>query len=81
LAEAHQRNTKAETIIPEYLKEFEDVFSKQSFDTFPDHKVWDHAIELVPDAKPSNCKVYPLSFNEQKELDIFLQENLDTGRI
>ena len=44
-------------------------------------KPWDHAIELVPDAKPGNCKVYPLAPNEQKELDDFILENLRTGRI
>ena len=30
---------------------------------------------------PTNCKVYPLAPNEQKELDDFLSENLATGRI
>ena len=29
----------------------------------------------------SNCKVYPLAPTEQKELDQFLKENLETGRI
>jgi hypothetical protein len=57
------------------------VFSKDSFDRLPDPKPWDHAIELVPGEKPSNCKVYPLSPSEQKELDAFIQENLNTGRI
>ena len=28
-----------------------------------------------------NCKVYPLSSEEQKELDAFLEENLRSGRI
>ena len=47
--------------ILDYLQEFEDVFSKKSFDALPEQKVWDHAIELEPGSKPSNCKVYPLS--------------------
>ena len=47
----------------------------------PESKPWDHAIELVPGAEPSGCKVYPLSPSEQRELDVFLQENLDSGRI
>ena len=58
-----------------------DVFSKTSFDSLPERKQWDHAIELVPDAEPSNCKVYPLVPKEQDELDAFLQENLESGRI
>ena len=51
------------------------------FDTLPEQKPWDHAIELEPGSKPTNCKVYPLSPREQVELDAFLQENLCTGRI
>ena len=38
-------------------------------------------MELIPDATPKSCKVYPLAASEQKELDAFLKENLDSGRI
>jgi hypothetical protein len=38
-------------------------------------------VELISDATPKNCKVYPLSASEQKELDAFLKENLDSDRI
>ena len=82
LAEAFKANSEAEAPpIPEYLKEFTSVFSKQSFDVLPEPKEWDHAVELIPGSKASNCKVYPLSPTEQKELDAFLKENLETGRI
>ena len=84
LAEAFKLNsqpTDPTSRVPEYLKEFESVFSKKSFDVLPDPKPWDHAIELIPGEKPSGCKVYPLAPSEQKELDVFLQENLETGRI
>ena len=47
----------------------------------PPWKPWDHAIELEPGSKLTNCKVYPLSPKEQVELDAFLEENLCTGRI
>ena len=40
-----------------------------------------HSIKLEPGSKPSNFKVYPLSPEEQDELDVFLQENLQTGCI
>jgi len=30
---------------------------------------------------PKTCKVYPLSASEQKELDEFLKENIESGRI
>ena len=38
-------------------------------------------IELVPNVQPINCKIYPLSTEEQKQLDKFLTENLQSGRI
>jgi len=66
---------------PDRFREFSSVFSKESFDSLPDSRPWDHAIELIPGEKPSGCKVYPLSPTEQKELDAFLKENLETGRI
>ena len=34
-----------------------------------------------PDAEPYRSKIYPLSPVEQKELDMFLDENLRSGRI
>ena len=67
--------------IPTHFCDFEDMFSKASFDVLSEKRPWNHAIELIPDATPTNCKVYPLSLNKQKELDIFLEENLATGRI
>ena len=81
LVDASQKLEKAEAQIPEYLQEFEDVFSKETFDALPPWKPWDHAIELEPGSKPTNCKVYPLSLKEQVELDAFLEENLRTRRI
>jgi len=67
--------------ILEYLKEFDSVFSKESFDALPESKKWDHAVELIPGEKVSNCEVYLLAPTEQKELDQFLKENLETGQI
>lgn len=84
LAEAFHKNSQPKSFhesVPTHLHDFEDLFSKASFDRLPDRKVWDHAIELEPGAKPTNCKVYPLAPNEQAELDEFIQENLASGRI
>src|SRR6202046_2062079 len=82
LAEAFKANSIANSSpIPEYLKEFTSVFSKDSFDTLPESREWDHAIEIIPTSKTSTCKVYPMLPAEQKELDVFLKENLETGRI
>jgi hypothetical protein len=65
-----------EDLVPKPYQELKDVFSKESFDQLPPHKPWDHAIELTPGAQPFSTKVYPMSPNEQKELDAFLKENL-----
>ena len=68
-------------IPPDCVRGFESVFAKEDFDILPEHRQWDHAIELVPGSKPKLSKVYPLSLVEQKELDSFLEENLCTGQI
>ena len=85
LAKAFKHNSEASApsgqSVLEYLKEFDSIFSKESFDAQPESKKWDHAVELIPGEKASNCKVYPLAPTEQKELDQFLKENLETGRI
>jgi len=84
LAKVFLRNTEPKTFhnsVLTHLHDFEDVFAKSSFDTLPNDKPWDHAIKLIPDAKPVNCKVYPLASNEQKELNQFILKNLQTGRI
>jgi len=67
--------------LPDCVKGFESVFTKEDFNILPEHRQWDHAIELVPDSEPKSSKVYPLSPVEQKELDSFLKENLCTRRI
>src|SRR6266568_9363246 len=84
LAEAFKRNSEPldyEKHIPPHLRDFHSVFAKESFDDLPESKPWDHAVELIPDATPKSCKVYPLAISEQKELDAFLKENLESGRI
>ena len=59
LAEAFKCNSEASApsgrSVPEYLKEFDSVFSKESFDALPESKKWDHAVELIPGEKASNC--------------------------
>lgn len=66
---------------PDYLKEYADVFSEENYDKLPESRPWDHAIDLKPDFKPSDCKVYPLNPKEQIALKDFLKENLANGRI
>ena len=68
-------------IVPRQYHKFEDIFTKKDFDKLPEQRPWDHAIELTPGSKPTNCKTYPLSPQEQKSLQEFIEENLRTGRI
>jgi hypothetical protein len=44
--------------IPEQCWEFVKVFAKDPFDCLPKRRPWDHAIELKPDAKAVDCKIY-----------------------
>jgi len=84
LAEGACRSAEARKkpfIPPDCIRGFESVFAKEDFDVLPEHRQWDHAIELILGAEPKSSKVYPLSPVEQKELDSFLEENLRTGRI
>jgi len=67
--------------VPQHLHEFANIFLKEGFDELPPHREWDHAIELVPGAKLRDCKVYPLSPGQQRELDTFIEENLTSQQI
>ena len=82
LAEGVRHSVEAQaaaTLLPAYVVEFRSVFTKEDFDILPEHRKWDHAIELIPGAEPKSSKVYSLSPLEQAELDAFLEENLCTG--
>ena len=70
-----------EEILPKHCHPYRDVFEKQTFDELPPRRPWDHAIELVEGAKALDCKIYPLSKDEQIQLEEFLKENLETNRI
>src|SRR5882724_8516972 len=62
-------STHFEDIVPKPYQEFQDIFTKESFDELPNQKQWDHAIKLVPNACNFSTKVYPLAPVEQKQLD------------
>src|SRR5262245_30885590 len=77
-----KRQKSWQEIVPEYLHDFPEVFTKQDFNELPPHCPWDHAIELLPGTKERlDCKIYPLSQDEQEQLDEFLEEHLCTGCI
>jgi len=74
---AHQTiDDKAKVELPEVYAEYRTVFEKEASERMLEHKPWDHVIDLKPNFIPKDCKVYPLSPEEQKEQDKFLEENL-----
>ena len=70
-------------IVPACYHDFQDVFTKEEFDALPEHREWDHKIELIPGALPEgkkmHGKVYSLTLEEKKELSKFIKENKDSG--
>ena len=71
-----------EEIVPEEYRQYADVFSETESERLPEHKTYDHAINLKPDTPETiRSKVYPMPVNEQDELDKFLEENLRKGYI
>ena len=84
LAEAPKEDTPTaklkEMLLKPYL-DFQDIFSKESFDELPEWKQWDNVIDLKPESQWFSTKVYPMSPIKQKELNDFLKENLSSGRI
>ena len=66
-----------EEMVPEEYRRHVKVFSEQESERLPEHKPWDHAIDLLPGAPETmRTKIYPMSINEQAELDKFLAESL-----
>jgi len=78
---AHRLTQSFRDSVPLPYHRFKEVFLKESFDELPQHRKWDHVIELVPGTKEFSTKLYPMSPSEQVELDKFLDENLKSGRI
>ena len=63
--------------IPQAYRQFTKVFSEEASHEFPPSCIWDHAIELKPNA-PATLpgKIYPLSQMELQELQKFVDEHL-----
>jgi hypothetical protein len=84
LAEAFAKNSKPngfEDIVPTTLHGYADILSETVFDSLPEHRQWDHTIELEREPSPGFQKVYPMTLTEQTEMDAFLEEALSTGCI
>ena len=69
-----------EEMVPAQYRDFAKVFSEEESQRLPEHRPWDHTIDLEPDAvKHWKIKSYPMSPAEQAELDKFLTEHIAKG--
>jgi hypothetical protein len=83
LAEASAKNSKPKgikDIVPTTLHEYANVLSETAFNSLPERRKWDQAIELERKSSSGFRKVYPMTLTEQTEMDTFLEEALATGR-
>ncbi len=81
-ANAEKKAKTFEEMVPDWCRDYKDLFDKDNFDELPAPKPWDHAIKLILNANTNlDCKVYPLNHAKQEELDKFLDKNLSSGRI
>jgi len=72
---------KIETTVPKQFHWWLKVFGKVESERMLVRKVWDHAIDVKEDFKPSKAKVYPLSRNERDEVRKFIDKYLKKGYI
>ncbi|KAK3508357.1 hypothetical protein QTP70_022942, partial [Hemibagrus guttatus] len=66
-------------VIPQEYHELHEVFSKERATQLPHHCPWDCATDLLPNAGPPKCKVYPLSLPESKAMEDYIEEALAAG--
>jgi len=70
-----------EELVPKEYHAYLHLFDKKSSEQFPEPWSWDHKIKMKADFEPKVFKKYNLSPIEQKELDKFIDENLEKGYI
>jgi len=68
--------------MPEWLHEYENVFSKHKSERMLLQKPYNHAIDFMEGVKlPKPAKLYPLSLAERNSLDTWINEELRKGYI
>jgi hypothetical protein len=69
-------------IVPKEYHQHAFIFLEKESHHMLQHGAHDHHIVLKPDALAAlNCRVYPISPEEDKQLDKFIEENLKLGYI
>jgi hypothetical protein len=68
--------------VPEEYTQHKKVFSEEMSQQLPKHTIWDHTIELMPDApKTLPERLLPLTQEEITEVNKFVSEHLKRGTI
>ena len=71
----------APKLVPHEYWNYLDVFLKLKSERMPLRKPWDHGIDLKEDFPPKKGQLIPLSVDEQKEVEAFLDDQLSKGYI
>jgi hypothetical protein len=67
--------------LPEAYQEFAKVFSEEEASKLPPHRLYDIAIDLLPDAKPRHGPIYSHNVAEDEELRETIKKQLASGWI
>ena len=78
---AAAEKAKPPVILPKEFQDFAKVFAKEAMDHIPPPQPYDHEINLDKTFIPKIGKIYPLSPEEKKAMEDFLEENLASGKI
>ena len=76
-----QKTKEIQVTLPEKYAKYAEVFSEEASQRMPPSRPYDHPILLDKTFIPKIGKIYPLSPNEQKVMDNFIEENLRTRKI
>jgi hypothetical protein len=69
-------------VVPEHYWDFKKVFLEVKSERLPEHKPWDHKIDLKPETPlEQRSKNYSMSIDEQRKVNKFLEENVCKGYI
>ncbi|KAK3507133.1 hypothetical protein QTP70_008531 [Hemibagrus guttatus] len=67
------------TNIPACYSRFQDVFCPRKASKLPPHRLWDCAIDLIPDEPVPKGRIYSLSIPEEKAMEEYITEALSQG--
>ena len=72
---------KSKVTLPQEYEPFAPVFSKEATASLPPSRPYDHEINLDETFVPKIGKLYPLTPDERKATEDFIDEHLATGKI